>query len=139
MFVVAVFQLVFAKFRISHASGQHGIPGAQERVQQRFIVRANRADHRMALRQHLAWHEQAALIAMLAAAAAALNAATTGQHLGTSVQQGLWAVAGMDAMLLVTSALAWLAWHRLRNASRRASSLTLKPRARAVQGESHHA
>ncbi|WP_395057748.1 PepSY-associated TM helix domain-containing protein [Polaromonas sp.] len=61
-----------------------------------------------AWRARHAWREQSALLAVLAATAVALNWASTGHHLIHTLGQGLWAVAGMDLMLLASAALA--AW-----------------------------
>jgi uncharacterized iron-regulated membrane protein len=59
-----------------------------------------------------AWREQAAVLAAMATLAVLLNWTTTGQHLGVSLQQGLWGVAGMDLILLAFAALAgWTAHH----------------------------
>lgn len=60
-----------------------------------------------ALRQRAAWRDQAWAIAALAVLAVLLNWATTGQHLGITLSLGLWAVAGMDLLLLAAGALAW--------------------------------
>ena len=62
-----------------------------------------------------AWIEQCAAVAVLAVFAVALNWMTTGDHLARSlVHRHLWAVAGMDLLLLVGAVSAGLAAHRLR-------------------------
>ena len=66
------------------------------------------------LRPGSAWAEQCLAIATLAVAAVALNWITTGDHLMRSLaHRHLWAVAGMDCLLLVTGALAAFTVHRL--------------------------
>ena len=59
-----------------------------------------------AARGRNAWAEQGWAIAALATAAVLLNWTTTGQHLGVTVRGSLWAVAGMDALLLASAATA---------------------------------
>jgi hypothetical protein len=76
-----------------------------------------------ALRARAAWHEQALAVASLALLAVALNWGTTGQHLGETLGRGLWAVAGVDLLLLVLGALASLAAWRL---TRRAPEMTAR-------------
>lgn len=49
---------------------------------------------------YLAW------LAALALLAVALNWATTGHHLAHTLGRGLWAVAGMDLLLLATASVA---------------------------------
>ncbi len=64
-----------------------------------------------AIRDRRAWMEQAFVIGIFAAAAALLNWITTGDHLVTTVGNGLWAVAGADLMLIASAALAiWTAF-----------------------------
>ncbi|PCD04217.1 peptidase [Sphingomonas spermidinifaciens] len=53
-----------------------------------------------------AWAQQCWLIAGLAIAAFLLNAVTTGDHFVAAVGEGLWAVAGMDLVLLIAAAIA---------------------------------
>jgi uncharacterized iron-regulated membrane protein len=56
------------------------------------------------LRPGRAWVEQCGAIAALAAAAVALNWITTGDHLARSLaHRHLWAVAGMDVLLLISA------------------------------------
>ncbi len=67
------------------------------------------------LRPGRAWLEQCWAIAALALAAVALNWITTGDHPVRSLaHRELWAVAGMDGLLLLTGAFAALAARRLR-------------------------
>ena len=65
------------------------------------------------LRRQLVWQEQALAISALAMLAVLLNWVTTHQHLGATLSQGLWAVAGMDLLLLATAGLAWRVATRL--------------------------
>jgi len=59
------------------------------------------------LRPRRAWPEQGAAVAVLALAAVALNWITTGDHLvRTLAHQHLWAVAGMDILLLLAALIA---------------------------------
>jgi len=53
-----------------------------------------------------AWREQAWTICVIALACVLLNSVTTGDHLIRTVPSRMWAVAGMDAMLLVLTLLA---------------------------------
>ncbi len=76
-----------------------------------------------ALRQRAAWREQALVLAALALLAVALNWCTTGQHLGVTVGRGLWAVAGVDTLLLVLAVLAGLTGQHL---TRRAQDTSVR-------------
>lgn len=60
-----------------------------------------------------AWRRQTRAIAALAVLAVALNWATTGDHLLATLWRGQWAVAGMDAVLLVAAAVAVYAARKL--------------------------
>ncbi|PAU79785.1 peptidase [Halovibrio salipaludis] len=60
-----------------------------------------------------AWRGQCWAIAMLAVAAVALNAVTTGDHLLKTLAEGYWPVAGMDLMLLAGAAVAVWSARRL--------------------------
>ena len=65
-------------------------------------------------RPRWAWAEQCAVIAGLAILAVALNGLTTGDHPGRSLQhRHLWAVGGMDLLLLGAGAVAAFCAHRL--------------------------
>ncbi len=83
-----------------------------------------------ALRRRAAWREQALCICILAVLAVMLNWVTTGQHIGITMGQGLWAVAGMDLMLLTTAALAWYASVKL---------LTLRIQPETMSASADHA
>ncbi len=65
------------------------------------------------VRRLVAWRPQCRVIAAAALLAAVLNAGTTGDHLISTLSEGLWGVAGVDAALLTTSALALLISRRL--------------------------
>jgi len=65
-----------------------------------------------------AWREQCWAIAALAVSAVALNWITTGDHLGKTLAQAYWPVAGLDLALLVSAGLAALAARRLRRRER---------------------
>ncbi|MEM9665511.1 MAG: PepSY-associated TM helix domain-containing protein [Bacteroidota bacterium] len=60
-----------------------------------------------------AWLEQTWVIAGLSVLAFVLNGLTTGDHLFRSISEGLWAVAGMDLMLLFSAVVAALMARRL--------------------------
>ena len=66
------------------------------------------------LRCRAAWREQALGIAALAGLPVVLNWVTTGQHLGDTLSQGLWAVFSMDLLLLSSAGLAGRAASKLR-------------------------
>lgn len=68
-------------------------------------------------RGRAAWAGQARAICLLATACVLLNAATTGQHPLRAAADGLWAVAGMDMLLLAAAALAAGAARRLTRAT----------------------
>lgn len=59
-----------------------------------------------AVRGRAAWREQAWALAALGLLAVVLNWVTTGHHLLLTLEQGLWAVAGMDMLLLAAAAIA---------------------------------
>jgi hypothetical protein len=72
-----------------------------------------------------AWIEQCSTIAALAVAAAVLNWLTTGDHLIRSLSyRHLWAIAGMDLLLLVGAAIAALTAWKLRLRTIRSPSLS---------------
>jgi uncharacterized iron-regulated membrane protein len=71
-----------------------------------------------------AWREQCLAVGTLALAAPVLNWITTGDHLLATLVKGYWPVAGMDLALLLVSAVASLAWHRLRVPLPRPASAT---------------
>lgn len=86
------------------------------------------------LRGRAAWRDHAWGICAGALACVALNAITTGDHLWRSVANGLWAVAGVDLMLLLVAGLSAGAALRMRRpavavgrAPRAASALETAP------------
>ena len=83
-----------------------------------------------AVRGRAAWREQSWAVAALALAAVLLNWATTGHHLGHTLAQGLWAVAGMDLLLLALAAGA--ARTGLHLGRRAASTTAAKPARRGA-------
>lgn len=63
-----------------------------------------------AVMRERAWAQQCVVIAGLGAGAVVLNALTTGDHFGVTLIEGQWAIAGMDALLLIAAAIsAWAA------------------------------
>ncbi len=66
-----------------------------------------------AIQRRAAWAQQCWAIAALALAAVVLNALTTGDHVLASASEGLWAVAGMDLMLIVSAVIAAACARRL--------------------------
>jgi uncharacterized iron-regulated membrane protein len=64
-------------------------------------------------RRRAAWREQAWAISVVAVACVLLNAVTTGDHPLRAASKGMWAVAGMDLMLLAAAALAAYAAKRM--------------------------
>ena len=91
------------------------------------------------LRGRSAWREQAWAIVPLGLLAVLLNAATTQHHLVASIGQGLWAVAGMDLLLLAASALAWVAARKLPANGELMISKVQKGAAQKIQGNASHA
>ncbi|HSV54372.1 MAG TPA: PepSY-associated TM helix domain-containing protein [Burkholderiaceae bacterium] len=93
-----------------------------------------------AWRKRAAWCDQAWVLVALAVLAVALNWATTGHHLGHTLGQGLWAVAGMDLLLLAVAGLAAVAARRLARQpanAKRATLANVQPAAGAGNGASH--
>lgn len=70
-------------------------------------------------RGRAAWAEQSYAVALLAPAAVILNWITTGDHLLSSLVTGVYAVAGMDLILLLGGGVAWATARKL---SRRQSA-----------------
>lgn len=66
--------------------------------------------------------EQAWALAALATLAVLLNWLTTGHHLAHTIGHGLWAVAGMDALLLLAAGLAFIVARHLSRKARRAAT-----------------
>lgn len=91
-----------------------------------FIVWGLSVLHAMLRRGRAAWVEQLALAAGLFCAVPVLNALTTPYHLGVSLVQGDWAMAGFDLTCLGSGLfLGWAAWKM-----QRAGRATSVPRAR---------
>jgi uncharacterized iron-regulated membrane protein len=90
------------------------------------------------LRPTRAWIEQCWTIAVLGAAAALLNWLTTGDHLVRSLaHRHLWAVGGMDFMLLTGAVVAaWTAWklHRRAASPPNAETRRASPSAQTIEG-----
>ncbi|WP_229262525.1 PepSY-associated TM helix domain-containing protein [Duganella radicis] len=74
------------------------------------------------LRRRAAWREQAWAISAGAVACVLLNAITTADHLLRAASEGMWAVAGVDLMLLTAAVIAACAARRM--AAKRASATT---------------
>jgi uncharacterized iron-regulated membrane protein len=66
-----------------------------------------------AIQRRTAWAQQCWAIAALALAAVVLNALTTGDHVVAATSKGLWAVAGMDLILIASAAIAAATARRL--------------------------
>ena len=65
-----------------------------------------------------AWREQSWTLGALAIAAVVLNWITTGDHILAAATRGIWAVAGMDILLLAGAGLAVMAALKLQNTDR---------------------
>jgi uncharacterized iron-regulated membrane protein len=91
------------------------------------------------MRVRWAWREQAVAIGFLAVLAVLLNWLTTRHHLAASLQQGMWAVAGMDLALLTAASLAWVAVRRLRANGAMARPKAPQAAAQPLQGDKSHA
>ncbi|MNK94819.1 hypothetical protein D3C87_1150350 [compost metagenome] len=100
-----------------------------------FIVWGISLLHAMVRRGCAAWVEQLALAALLFGAVPLLNALTTPYHLGVTLVQGDWAMAGFDLACLGSGVfLAWAAWKMQRAGKtevvrQRAQSITLEQEA----------
>ncbi|VVP71999.1 hypothetical protein PS918_01301 [Pseudomonas fluorescens] len=76
-----------------------------------FMVWGLSLVHAMLRRGRAAWVEQLALAALLFGAVPLLNALTTPYHLGVTLAQGDWAMAGFDLACLGSGLfLGWAAW-----------------------------
>lgn len=75
------------------------------------------------IRQKKAWQEQTAAIAGVAFFAVSLNWLTTGDHLLNAANNGLWSVAGVDLILLLSAAISVWATVRLIKTERVAGPL----------------
>ena len=83
-----------------------------------FIVWGLSLLHALVRRGRAAWVEQLTLAAALFAAVPLLNALTTPWHLGVSLVEGDWAMAGFDLACLASGLLlGWAAW-KMRRAER---------------------
>ncbi|MHC8290711.1 PepSY-associated TM helix domain-containing protein [Pseudomonas sp. XS1P51] len=81
-----------------------------------FIVWGLSVLHAMVRRGRAAWVEQLALAALLFGAVPLLNALTTPYHLGVTLVQGDWAMAGFDLTCLGSGLFfAWAAWKMQRS------------------------
>lgn len=80
-----------------------------------------------------AWREQVRAIGVLALACVLLNTATTGDHPIRTVSSSMWAVAGMDAMLLLLALLA--AWTARRLASKAMQTRIMQPGRAAAESQ----
>lgn len=81
-----------------------------------FIVWGLSVLHAMGRRGRAAWVEQLALAALLFCAMPLLNALTTPYHLGVTLAQGDWAMAGFDLACLGSGLFfAWAAWKMQRS------------------------
>jgi len=104
-------------------------------VQAFFIAWGLSLLHALLRRGRQGWVEQLSLGALLFAAIPLLNAITTAHHLGVSLPNGDWAMAGFDLTCLASGMfLAWAAWkmhHRTapQPKAERARGLTLKQQA----------
>jgi hypothetical protein len=95
-----------------------------------FIVWGLCLLHAMLRRGRTAWVEQLALAALLFAAVPLLNAVTTPYHLGVTLVQGDWAMAGFDLACLGSGLfLGWAAWKMQRAGQ---AEVIGRQRARAV-------
>jgi uncharacterized iron-regulated membrane protein len=87
--------------------------------------------HAMLRRGRAAWVDQLALAALLFCAVPLLNAMTTPYHLGVTLAQGDWAMAGFELTCLGSGVfLAWAAWKMQRSAHAR--SVTRTPRGQSI-------
>ncbi|MEM6898553.1 MAG: PepSY-associated TM helix domain-containing protein [Pseudomonadota bacterium] len=71
-----------------------------------------------ALRDTKAWRDQAAVIASVAILAVLLNWVTTGDHLIKSIGSGVWSIAGIDLVLIVSAIVAVTSVFRLQKTER---------------------
>lgn len=85
-------------------------------------------------RGRAAWAEQSFAVALCAVTAAVLNWITTGDHLLRSMNNGMYAVAGMDTLLLVGAGLAWVSARKLRR--RRLAPMAVSRRGGIATAES---
>ncbi|MCY1441941.1 hypothetical protein D9M71_582810 [compost metagenome] len=102
-----------------------------------FIVWGLSLLHAMLRRGRAAWVEQLALAALLFGAVPLLNALTTQYHLGVSLAQSDWAMAGFDLACLVSGLFfAWAAW-KIRSSEMAQAVGTKRPRSMALEREAN--
>ena len=90
---------------------------AEWEVNSFFLVWGLSVLHAVVRRGRAAWVEQLALAALLFGAVPLLNALTTPFHLGNTLAQGDWAMAGFDLTCLGSGVFfAWAAWKMRRSA-----------------------
>ncbi|MHC8409656.1 PepSY-associated TM helix domain-containing protein [Pseudomonas sp. Hz4] len=95
-----------------------------------FIVWGLSVLHAMVRRGIAAWVEQLALAALLFCAVPLLNALTTPHHLGITLVQGDWAMAGFDLACLGSGLFfAWAAWKMQRSGQ---PGIVIRPRAKSI-------
>jgi hypothetical protein len=98
-----------------------------------FIVWGLSVLHAMVRRGRAAWVEQLALAALLFCALPLLNALTTPYHLGVTLVQGDWAMAGFDLTCLGSGLFfAWAAWKMQRAGQ---PGIVTRPRAKSIMLE----
>ena len=95
-----------------------------------FIVWGLSVLHAIVRRGRAAWVEQLALTALLFCALPLLNALTTPYHLGVTLMQGDWAMAGFDLTCLGSGLFfAWTAWKMQRAGQ---AGIATRPRAKPM-------
>lgn len=111
--VAATLAFFVANRLLPPAASAWGFERAELEVSAFYVVWLTTFVHAWA-RSRRAWAEQCAVIAGLAILAVTLNGLTTGDHPGRSLQhRHLWAVGGMDLLLLGAGAVAAFCAHRL--------------------------
>lgn len=85
-------------------------------------------------RKNASWADQAWVLAALCISAVLLNWATTGDHLVATTNGRLWAVAGVDLVLLTSAALAVWSASRLRRRGRVRTDSRMRLRGKPVIG-----
>ena len=102
-----------------------------------FIIWGLSLLHAMLRLGRTAWIEQLALAALLFGAVPVLNAMTTPYHLGVSLAQGDWAMAGFDLACLGSGLFfAWAAW-KIRRSGRAQAFSKKRPRSMALEREAN--
>lgn len=102
-----------------------------------FIVWGLSLLHAMLRRGRAAWVEQLALAGLLFGAVPLLNALTTPYHLGVSLVQGDWAMAGFDLACLGSGLfLGWAAW-KMQHAGQAGNSARQSARAVNLEQEAN--